>query len=277
MADLLTPVQSLAEIQTLLQAAGGDAERFLLSMKEAQLPSLSFSKVSAVEFCQRRFYLQHILHLEPDPIPGYFTKGKLLHTVIAQTYRKLSSQTAIDPNEHFELIGKAYSGLNQIHLMNAARTHLENVWKDVLVVGIELPFVILISSDLPPVIGVIDLILKQGERTLVIDHKSGRDFYPPDELQMAIYRQYIVHQLDVRECEFFYEHYRWVRNLQRIRKPAFLRSAVNLPLDGWQESMRRIHTAFGLMQHIRERNTAPKTGDCFRCPYRKNCKPWANR
>ena len=271
MPDLLTPAQSLDEIQTLLQAASGDAERFLLSMKDAQLPSLSFSKVSAVEFCQHRFYLQYILHLEPDPIPDYFTKGKLLHAVIAQTYRKLSSQMAIDLNEHFDLISQTYSGENQIHLMNAARIHLGNVWKDILVVGIETPFAFLISSDLPPVIGVIDLILRQGERYLVIDHKSGRDFYPPDELQMAIYRQYIIHQFEVKECEFFYEHYRWVKNLQRIRKPAFLRSPVNLPEDGWQASIDRVRHAFGLMQLIRERNAAPKDGDCFRCPYRKNC------
>ena len=271
MTDLLTPTQSLNEIQTLLQAARGDSECFLLSMKDAGLPSLSFSKVSAVESCQYRFYLQYSLHLEPDPIPDYFIKGKLLHTVIAHTYQKYSNHVAIDLDEHFELISQTYSGENQTHLMNAARIHLENLWNEVEVVGIETPFAMLICTDLPPVIGVIDLILRKGERYLVIDHKSGRDFYPPDELQMAIYRQYIHHQFEVEKCEFFYEHYRWVKNLHRIRKPAFLRSAVNLPLNGWHASLDRIRRAYGLMQRIRERNDAQKNGDCYRCPYRKNC------
>jgi ATP-dependent exoDNAse (exonuclease V) beta subunit len=271
MAEPLTPTQSLKEIQTLLHAAGGNAESFLLSMKEAQLPSLSFSKVSAVESCQHRFYLQYILHLELDPIPDYFIKGKLLHTVIAHSYQKLSNHLVIDLDEYFELISQTTSGQNQTHLMNAARVHLENLWEEVEVVGIETPFAMLISTDLPPIIGVIDLILHQGGHYLVIDHKSGRDFYPPDELQMAIYRQYIHHQFDVEECEFFYEHYRWVNNLQRIRKPAFLRSALNLPADGWQASLDRICRAYGLMQRIRETNDAQKNGDCYRCPYRKIC------
>jgi ATP-dependent exoDNAse (exonuclease V) beta subunit len=269
--DLLTPAQSLSEIQALLQTAGGDAERFLLSMKAAQLPSLSFSKVSTVESCQYRFYLQYILHLEPDPIPDYFTKGKLLHTVIAHSYHNYSNHLAVDLEEHFKLIGQVCSGENQIHLMNAARLHLENLWEEVEVVGIEMPFALLVDASLPPVIGVIDLILRRGGRYFIIDHKSGRNFYPPDELQMAIYREYIRHQFEVEECEFFYEHYRWVRNLQRIRKPAFLRSAVNLPLDGWQASLDRIRRAYGLIQRIREGKDAPKNGDCYRCPYRKNC------
>ncbi len=271
MSEPLTPTQSLNEIQILLDAAQGDAECFLLSMKDAQLPSLSFSKVSAVESCQRRFYIQYILHMEPDPIPDYFTKGKLLHTVIANSYQKLSQKAAIDLDEHFELINQMYTDDNQVHLMNAARVHLDNLWKEIEVVGIETPFAMLISPDLPPVIGVIDLILNQGGRYLVIDHKSGRDFYPPDQLQMAIYRQYIHHQYNVEDCEFFYDHYRWVKNLQRIRKPAFLRSAVDLPPDGWQNSLDRIHNAHQLMQQIRETNTAQKNGQCYRCPYRNMC------
>ena len=271
MPDSLTPTQSFKEINALLRSVPGDAERFLLSMRAAQLPSLSFSKVSVVEFCEHRFYLQYILHLEPDPIPDYFTKGKLLHTVIAHTYRKISSQAAIDLDEEFELISQSYSGENQIHLMNAARVHLENMWKDIHVVSVETPFVMLISDDLPPVIGVIDLILRQDGRYIVIDHKSGRDFYPPDELQMAIYWQYIHHQFEADECDFYYEHYRWVKDLQRIRKPAFLRSEVNLPMAGWQPSLDRIRRAYGLMQRIRERNFAQKNGDCYRCPYRNMC------
>jgi hypothetical protein len=271
MSELLTPAQSLYEIQILLKAAQGDAEDFLLSMKDAQLPSLSFSKVSVVESCQRRFYIQYILHKEPDPVPDYFTKGKLLHTVIANSYQKLSQKAAIDLDEHFELINQTYSDENQIHLMNAVRVHLDNLWNEIEVVGIETPFAMLISPDLPPVIGVIDLILNQDGRYLVIDHKSGRDFYPPDQLQMAIYRQYIHHQFEVEDCEFFYDHYRWVKNLQRIRKPAFQRSAVDLPADGWGDSLNRIRHAYRLMQQIRETNYAQKNGECFRCPYRNIC------
>jgi hypothetical protein len=271
MPDSLNSAQALQEIQILLQSANGDTDEFIRMMKESQLPSLSFSKVSTVESCQYRFYLQYVLHLEPEPVPEYFIKGKLLHALIAQTYRLLSNQEQIDPQTRLEAISRIRSEEQRTHLMNAAAIHLQNLWQDCEVLGIEVPFVMLVDPQLPPMIGVIDLLLKQGDRYIVIDHKSGRDFYPPDQLQMAIYRQWLRVERQAGECQFFYEHYRWVNNLQRIRKPAFLRSSVELPVDGWPASLERINTAYAVMQRIRAGGIARRNGDCYRCPYRAMC------
>lgn len=271
MPDSLNPSQSLQEIQILLQSANGNADEFIRLMKESQLPSLSFSKVSVVESCQYRFYLQYVLHLEPDPVPEYFIKGKLLHTLIAQTYRLLSNQELINLQSHVEAISRFHGEEQRTHLMNAVVIHLQNLWQACEVLGIEVPFVMLVDPHLPPVIGVIDLILKQDDQFIVIDHKSGRDFYPPDQLQMAIYRQWLRVEHQAGECQFFYEHYRWVNNLRRIRKPAFLRSRVELPVDGWSASLDRINTAYAVMQRILAGGLARRNGDCYRCPYRAMC------
>ena len=92
------------------------------------------------------------------------------------------------------------------------------------VVGIEKPFVYLMEQAIPPVVGVIDLILRRGETLILIDHKTGRDFYQPDILQMAVYFNYLRSTGIKGECEFYYDSYRWVENLTRIRKPAFFAS-----------------------------------------------------
>jgi len=272
MTDTLTPAKTLLEIQDLLHCADGNADEFIRLMKESPLPSLSFSKVSTVEACQYRFYLQYILHLDPQPLPDYFVKGKLLHTVIAASYQKVANQENPSLQDHQELLGQVVGLQARTHLLNAAAVHLQNLWMADEVLGIELPFAMLVNEQLPPVIGVIDLLLRQGDGYIVIDHKSGRDFYPPDPLQMAIYRQWLREEFHANESRFFYEHYRWVNNLQRIRKPAFMRSAVNLPINGWPACLRRIQLAHAEMQRIYSGGRASKNGDCFRCPYRVMCR-----
>jgi ATP-dependent exoDNAse (exonuclease V) beta subunit len=265
--------QTLTEIQQLIDSAHGDTDQFLLAMKAAELPSLSFSRVSTLEFCQQRYYLQYILHLDPEPLPDYFTKGKLLHQVIAVSYQRLRQGLPHDEEESFKILDGTYCDDNLLHLQNAARVHLQHLWREVEVEAIETPFAMLIAEDLPPVIGVIDLILRQNGHFIIIDHKSGRDFYPPDELQMAIYREYIHQRYQAARCEFYYDHYRWVRNLNRIRKPAFQRTAVMLAQDGWQAYVQRIAHAERLMQRIRADDWAMRNGQCFRCPYRSQCHP----
>lgn len=272
MTDSLTPAQTLLAIQTLLKSAGGNADEFICLMKASPLPSLSFSKVSTVEACQYRFYLQYILHLEPQPVPEYFIKGRLLHTVIAASYQKLACRENPCLQDHDALLQQMPGLEARTQLLNAAVVHLQNLWQADEVLGIELPFVMLVDEQLPPVIGVIDLLLRQGDGYVVVDHKSGRDFYPPDPLQMAIYRQWLREEFKAEESCFYYEHYRWVNNLQRIRKPAFMRSAVELPEDGWPAFLQRIRLAYKEMQRIYSGGQASKNGECFRCPYRLMCR-----
>lgn len=272
MAASLTPAQSLLQIQSLLRCAGGNADKFIGLMKASPLPSLSFSKVSTVEACQYRFYLQYILRLDPHPLPDYFVKGRLLHALIAASYQKIARREAPSLQDHQELLCQADGVQARLHLCNAAAVHLQNLWPADEVLGIELPFVMLVDERLPPVIGVIDLLLRRGDTYVVIDHKSGRDFYPPDLLQMAIYRQWLRDEFRAQDSSFFYEHYRWVNNLQRIRKPAFLRSEVDLPADGWPACLQRIRLAHAEMQRIYSGGQASKNGDCYRCPYRVICR-----
>jgi len=268
----LNPAQSLLEIQTLLRFANGNADQFIHLLKGSHLPSLSFSKVSAVEACQYRFYLQYVQHLDPEPIPDYFVKGRLLHALIAASYQKLSQKLPVNLQDCLNLLDQIPAEEQRNYLLNAAIVHLRNLWPLDEVLGIELPFVMLLEADLPPVIGVIDLLLRQGDEVIVIDHKSGRDFYPPDPLQMAIYRQWLQQEYRSGEFRFYYEHYRWVKDLQRIRKPAFLRSAVELPVDGWPDFLSRIQRAYAVMERIHAGGPALKNGNCYCCPYHPICR-----
>ncbi len=271
------PAENLATILAVIQETRGSADRFAETLRYRKIPHISFSQITTVEFCQHRYFLEYVCLLAPTPVPDYFTKGKLLHQVIASFYEKVgrfqdSDQDQASSTEAaFQVIDSTYEGDSRRHLRNAYTVHLQNRWKDCQIVAVEQPFAMLVDPALPPIVGVIDLIIRQDEAIVIVDHKTGRDFYPENELQMAIYMQYIQQQFGDLACKFYYDHYRWVNNLTCIRKPAFLRTQVNFSSARWPAALDRIRKGAGLIDQIRATKRAKKNGECFRCPFRKVC------
>ncbi len=56
---------------------------------------------------------------------------------------------------------------------NAVATLSEHLWTGHEILGVEEPFFLDLSEELPPVIGVVDLILRDGPRFLAMDHKRA--------------------------------------------------------------------------------------------------------
>ncbi|NMC11486.1 MAG: PD-(D/E)XK nuclease family protein [Chloroflexi bacterium] len=264
--------QSFAEIQNLLTAVNHNSDLFVESLRQHHIFHLSFSQVSTVEFCQQRYYLQYILGQQPDPLPDYFTKGKLLHQLIARGYQIQMNGTDPSLDELEDNLAASKLSCDHAHLANALRVYALNRWQVEHVLAVEHPFVISIADDLPPLVGVIDLVLQDGDAILLVDHKTGRNFYPYDELQVAIYARYIQAMYPGYECRLYYDHYRWVNNLDRIRKPAFQRTLVALRQDQWQTDLQRINAAAGIIQQLHTGNSPTHTATCFRCPYQRICE-----
>ncbi len=271
------PAEHLATILALIEETRGSTDRFAETLRYRQIPHISFSQITTVEFCQYRYFLEYVCLLDPTPVPDYFTKGKLLHQVIASFYEKEArfqdgdQDQAGSAEDAYRVIDSAYEGDSRRHLRNAYAVHLQNRWQDGQILAVEQPFAILAGPALPPIVGVIDLIMRKADDIIIVDHKTGRDFYPEDELQMAIYVQYIQQQFGELTCKFYYDHYRWVNNLTRIRKPAFQRTKVSFSSARWPAALDRIHKGAKLIDQIRATKRAGKNGECFRCPYRKVC------
>lgn len=260
-------------IQELIAGLGGRSDEFVARLQRDEISHISFSQVTTVEFCEYRYYLQYIRMLEPDPTPDYFTKGKLFHQIVASYYQGNDGEVENPCDKAFSVIAENYRGENQRHLENAFLVHLENSWSECEVIAVEHPFVLNISTSLPPCVGVIDLIVKKNDTYIIVDHKTGRDFYPQDELQMAIYVEYVRRFFGQVDCAFYYDHYRWINNLNRIRKPAFQRDSIEVNSDAWRQALARISSANETINRIRTTRRAFKNGECFRCPYRKTCYP----
>jgi CRISPR/Cas system-associated exonuclease Cas4 (RecB family) len=265
------PFQSEAEkIQALIDQSDGDSDIFIERLHHSELLHISFSQVYAFETCARQYYLRYILGREISPTPEYFIKGKALHRTIAKAYRAYNERR--DFNEDiisFEEIHRFSQAGN--HLLNGYLTFRENMLPADEVIGIEKPFVFLMDGDIPPVVGVIDLILRKGDLLILIDHKTGRDFYQPDMLQMAVYLNYLRSTGYEGECEFYYDSYRWVENLSRIRKPAFFRQKMVISDEESLIQSKRLTDGYKGIKKLRQEGLPEKTGECFRCAFRNYC------
>jgi hypothetical protein len=263
--------QDLNTIYSVIEQTSGNSDRFAETLRQRHISHLSFSQVTTVEFCEYRYYLQYVKMIDPTPTPDYFTKGKLLHWALASYYESVAREQEFPLDRILETFDQEYQGESQRHLRNAVAVHLHNRWQDCQVIAVEKPFVMSIDPDLPPCVGVIDLTLRKGDRIILVDHKTGRDFYPEDELQMAIYVQFVRNQYGDVPCDFYYDHYRWVNNLARIRKPAFQRTRVVQSDLNWSNALERIRAGSVLIRRVKNGKQASQNGECFRCPYRKTC------
>ena len=263
--------QAENKIRSILAANSRDSDHFAESIRRKRIPHLSFSQVTTLEFCQYRYYLQYVLFEELDPIPRYFIKGRRMHALIAQSYAALRANQAHPESAVPEAFPEESEGVEARHIRNAYQVHRSHLWTDYEIRGIEHPFVFSIDASLPPLVGVIDLVLAKDGCYFLVDHKTGRDFYPDDALQVAIYARYIHTQHHTENVRLFYDHYRWVNNLDRIRKPAFERREVAAELGDWERYLRRIQKAYRVMDSLSDGARPVKHGECFRCPYRGQC------
>lgn len=259
------------EISSVIKSLDGDSQEFGRILRHSNIPHISFSQIYTVEFCHYAYFLEYVKKVSPNPTPVYFTKGRLLHQIIANIYSKLMLSQNVGELEFYDLVDAELNGLDNKHVKNSINVVLNNIWKNYRIVAIEKPFVMVVDDELPPVVGIIDLILEKEGRYFVIDHKSGRDFYPQDPLQMAIYAMFIESHFPSNQIEFFYDHYRWVNNLSRIRKPALFRNKVKFQTKYGRSEIKRINTGFKAMAAIKGTGSAIKFGQCFRCPYYGIC------
>ena len=149
------------KIQALIDQSGGDSEIFVNRLHHSGLTHISFSQVYAFETCPRQYYLRYVLGVEITPVPEYFIKGKALHRTIANAYRAQREGRDFEEEiiSYDEIHPDSQSGN---HLRNGYLTLRNNMLPFDEVIGIEKPFVFLMNTETPPIVGVIDLILRTG-------------------------------------------------------------------------------------------------------------------
>jgi hypothetical protein len=227
-------------------------------------PYLSHSKVATVGRCPQCYYNQYILGEQPES--DALTTGLLFHQAAAGFYEAMQAgRQDVSLEEVLQLSPKHPAPGEQPYLDSGYQTMLQNAWAGYEVVAVEDLFFIDLAAGLPPVIGIIDLILRKGRSYVVVDHKTSKRFGDPDADQLGLYAEYVRRSRDVARCAGAFDEYRLVPDLQRVRKPVFRRTSVSVARSGLPAMVRRYRRAWEMAEQIRHENSATPADDCWYC------------
>lgn len=264
-------MHTFKKINAAMSAHNGSMDSLVKKLENNDLTFLSYSKISSLEFCPYRYFLEYVQRVNLIPEPESFIKGRLFHQAAANAYSLIAQGKTVG-EEHIDLIQKGCEcSFVNLHIENAIKIMLANILDDWEVIGVEKPFVLYLGRNLPPCVGVIDLILRKGNVITVIDHKTGKNFWSQDPMQLAVYRQYVMKNYKAEDYLTFYDEYRWVENLKRIRKPAFQQTQVCIEPKDWSTSMERFRIGYKLIKRIETEGDAAGSGKCYMCLYKGQC------
>jgi hypothetical protein len=258
------------DVRARLAAWKGSFPAFARALDREGVRTLSWSKVAAVEFCETRYLLEFVQRLRLVPRPFYFVKGEVFHIAAARIYRDLAAGRRPSLARLDRFVDSRLDD-DRPHLKNALRLALDNVRPDHEVLSVEAPFVLDLGPKLPPALGIADLVLRRGPDHVVVDHKTGTRFGDHDELQLVLYREWARREFGAERCAVCYDEYRWVNNLEKIRKPAFQRTEVRPGPQAWRRALDRIGEADEAMRRIERDRDGDAGGECFRCPWKEQC------
>ena len=228
------------------------------------VPYLSHTKISTVERCRRCYYNQYVLRRKADS-PAIET-GTLVHKAAQIAYERIREGRPVD----FKVLAKRTAARHsetscQSLVENAVLTLSQHLWTDREIVGVEEPFFFDLSDDLPPVIGVIDLILRDGPKFLIVDHKTGRKFNDEDEGQLVLYSEYVRQKYAPKRCDGVFDQYRMVPDLATVRKPVHMRTSVRISARRSAALVPRYRRAWESIQSIRDASDAWRGEECWFC------------
>jgi hypothetical protein len=250
----------------------GKMHTFTKMLDEKGVEYLSFTKISAVEFCPQRYLLEYVEGVKLRPEPNYYVKGRLFHEAAARLHRARMRGRRVSLDQLVKPVERRMDEDDANHIRNAIDLMQREIEADWDVVAVEEPFVLDLGPDLPPCLGIVDLVLRKGDQFAVIDHKSGKQFYGTDRLQLVLYHEHVRRQYGAERCVGYYDQYRWVNNLDRIRKPASCRTKATIRKGTWNTVLRRITKRYRQMQKIEKTGSAGGgASECWGCPYGNLC------
>lgn len=251
------------EISRALAEWSGSFLAFIKQLDKNEVPYLSYSKISSVESCEYRYFLEYVEGIKVRE-PLYFKKGTIFHQAANMAHRQLAKgKLNCKPIER--LVDKHFESEDNRHLRNAVELLIQNAHTGFEVVATERPFVLSLGRGLPPLIGIIDLLLSKDDVFLVVDHKTGKNLKEQDGLQLHLYREYVRRTFKPKRLLACFDEYRWVNNLQRIRVPAFRRTHVSCTSKSWTKSLERIHVGYKTIRRIERTGNANSGYICYAC------------
>lgn len=277
-----TKIYSIEESNEMIRKAliefHSDSQKFITFLHNNNLPHLSYSQISSLNFCQYRYYLKYVKKFEIET-PIYFERGRAFHEIAATVYHDIREIGTVVKENLNSIIEDCSDEETIAYLWNATSILLENLWDGYEIVAIEEPFALTVAPNQPLLVGIVDLILRKGDVFILIDHKTGKKFQDfqdweemiyPQHLQLSIYTRYLIEAYKPRTYKLYIDQYRWIKRVNRARRPLFARVEIS---DNYinRDINRVLLSSLKEMEEIKQTDQAVPRGPCFMCPYKKVC------
>jgi CRISPR/Cas system-associated exonuclease Cas4 (RecB family) len=168
---------------------------------------VSVSQVKTYLRCPRQYQMRYVIGAEPEFVPRNLVLGSAVHEGLAAYYRSVM-ETSESPEQDVGLAAlhatleaakknrvPLEKGGEDLEALGTAllRVFYETVYQEPpVVVGVEVPFAIDINDPATgevleeKLIGALDLVVRESERHIVVEHKSAAKKWSQDQIQHDI-------------------------------------------------------------------------------------------
>ncbi len=168
---------------------------------------VSVSQVKCYLRCPRQYQLRYVLGAEPEFMPANLVLGSAVHEGLAAFYRSVM-ETSESPEQDVALAAlhatleaakknrvPLEDGGEDLEAVGTAllRVFYETVYRDPpVVVGVEIPFAIALHDPVTgevleeKLVGALDLAIREGEKHIVVEHKTAAKKWSQDQIQHDI-------------------------------------------------------------------------------------------
>ena len=237
---------------------------FVDRLDKAKTPYLSHSKLTLHERCPRCYHRIYVLGQKEES--EAMRLGTTFHHAANKFYETYPAGKLPTVPSLLKSIDKTGLSKDSIVLLrNGLEILRKNRWEGHEVVSSEDPFFFELASNLPPIIGVSDPILKRGDTWIVVDHKTSKSFNNHDPSQLVLYAANLRRAHDTSCVIGVYDNYKLVPDLTKLVKLPFRRIPVSVDRSLLPPLVKRYKKAWKSIRVMRLDRKPEPSPECWMC------------
>lgn len=248
---------------------------------------VSVSQVKTYLRCPRQYFFRYVVAAEPEFVPRNLVLGSAVHEGLAAFYRSVM-ETSESPEQDVGLAAlhatleaakknrvPLEEGEDDLEAVGTGllRVFYETVYQDpAVVVGVEVPFAIELHDPVTGevleerLVGALDLVIREGEKHVVVEHKTAAKKWSQDQIQHDI--QLSAYKLVAGKLGLGDVGLR-LQILTKTRKPAMV---VENAERGDRDIQDFMATVVGVLRAVDAAVFYPvRTSMCGGCAFQRRC------
>ncbi|MEW5848035.1 MAG: PD-(D/E)XK nuclease family protein [Myxococcota bacterium] len=251
---------------------------------------VSVSQIKTYLRCPRQFFLRYVAGAQPEGTSAAILFGKAFHAALAALYGAIRDQGALPPLElvvqafhaswEFQRARTVVEGEARLGDPVAKASHMLRVWLGLMklrplptVLAVEKAFSVRLTDPIAghpleeSLVGAFDLVVQEGGRPVIVEHKTAARRYGTRELSQD--PQPTAYHLAARELGLGTSVGLRMQVFTKGSTPTVQVAEIQRTQD---DERRLLHTVTGVLRAVDAGAFHPTPGwQCSGCPYQLQC------